>query len=358
MSLYWGVLFRVNANLRAIVVQVVDFDGQVAPYNNVQPVVGPAVSQITQQLFNSPEPSLGYVTLPASQFNYDPLQVREAVYRWDSWAAIVIYPNATALLQEAVATGNASYSPTGSVQIVIQTARDSTTVSSYILPQLDMFIEEFSASFGPMWASMVMSNTSLTRENLVSASAAVNPGVTPLLYDLRPFQPAVATPTVSIGLIYLIIMAFFSFSFFLPIHMVSLPIFSNLLCTSPGTDIHAEIHPAAGPSTSSLLAAHHMALGRHCRSVLSNQPHLLLDFIGLPDPLYATPCESRLFIASRGRHRIRPRHIPCVLARKLSRNVCAGVGMRECSYDRGSAMGSTLADLLGDYQCLNVLLQS
>ncbi|KAJ4393088.1 hypothetical protein N0V93_002295 [Gnomoniopsis smithogilvyi] len=219
MSLYWGVLFRVNANLRAIVIQVVDFDGQVAPYNNVQPVVGPAVTQVTEQLFNSAEPSLGYVTLPASQFNDDPLQVREAVYRWDSWAAIVINPNATALLQEALATGNASYSPTGSVQIVIQTARDSTTVSSYILPQLDMFIEEFSASFGPMWASMVMSNTSLTRENLVAASAAVNPGVTPLLYDLRPFQPAVATPTVSIGLIYLIIMAFFSFSFFLPIHM-------------------------------------------------------------------------------------------------------------------------------------------
>lgn len=220
MSLYWGVLFRVNANMRALIVQVVDFDGQVAPYNNVEPVVGPAVTRITQQLFDSPEPSLGYVTLSPAQFNNDPLRVREAVYDWDSWAAIIINPNATALLQEAVATGNASYSPTGSVQMIIQTARDSTTVSSYILPQMDLFIEQFSASFGPMWASMVMSNTSLTRENLVAASVAVNPGITPLLYDLRPFQPPTATPTVSIGLIYLIIMAFFSFSFFLPIHMV------------------------------------------------------------------------------------------------------------------------------------------
>lgn len=221
MSLYWGVLFRVNANMRAIVIQVVDFDGQVAPYDNVRPFVGPIVTKMTQQLFDSPDPSLGYITVPASQFNFDPLQVREAVYQWDSWAAIVINPNATALLQDAVATGNASYDPTGSVQIVIQTARDSTTVSSYILPQLSKFTEEFSAMFGPMWSEMVMSNTTLTRENLVRASAAVNPGVTPLIYDLRPFQPAAATPTVSIGLIYLIIMAFFSFSFFLPIHMVS-----------------------------------------------------------------------------------------------------------------------------------------
>lgn len=237
MSLYWGVLFRVNGNLRALIVQVVDFDGQVAPYNNVQPVVGPAVTKITQQLFDSSEPSLGYVTLSPAQFNNDPLRVREAVYDWDSWAAIVINPNATALLQEAVATGNASYSPTGSVQIIIQTARDSTTVSSYILPQMDMFIEEFSASFGPMWASMVMSNTSLTRENLVAASVAVNPGITPLLYDLRPFQPPTATPTVSIGLIYLIIMAFFSFSFFLPIHMVSRFTFQKqFLCQTLGTN--------------------------------------------------------------------------------------------------------------------------
>lgn len=222
LSLYWGVLFRVDANLRAIVIHVVDFDGQVAPYNNVQPLVGPAVTKITQQLFDSPEPSLGYITLPPSQFNNDPLQVREAVYRWDSWAAIVVNPNATALLQQAVETGNTSYDPTGSVQVIIQTARDSTTVSSDILPYLEKFTSQFTAMFGPMWAQMVMSNNTLTRENLASASAAVSPGVTPLMYDLRPFQPPAATPTVSIGLIYLIIMAFFSFSFFLPIHMVSL----------------------------------------------------------------------------------------------------------------------------------------
>lgn len=176
---------------------------------------------MTEQMFNSPMPSLGYVTLPPSQFNNDPLQVREAVYRWDSWAAIVINANATALLQSAVATGNASYDPTGAVQIVIQTARDQTTFQSDINPYLQAFTQEFGAMFGPMWGEMVMSNQSLTRENLGRAAAAVNPGVAPTLYDLRPFQPPTATPAVSIGLIYLIIMAFFSFAFFLPIHMVS-----------------------------------------------------------------------------------------------------------------------------------------
>lgn len=227
MSLYWGVLFSVEPNLRAIVVQVVDFDGQVAPYDNVQPIVGPAVVKMTEELFHSPEPSLGFTTVLASQFNHDPLQVREAVYNWDSWAAIIINPNATGLLQDAVAVGNASYDPTGAVVVVIQSARDPTTVQSYISPFLNQFIDDFNAMFGPMWGEMVMSNNSLTRDNLAKASAAVNPGVSPLLYDLRPFSPATATPTVSIGLIYLIIMAFFSFSFFLPIHMASTVLFFN-----------------------------------------------------------------------------------------------------------------------------------
>ncbi|KAM0326209.1 hypothetical protein ACHAQA_006806 [Verticillium albo-atrum] len=218
LSLYWGVLFRVEDNLRALTVQVVDFDGKVAPYTSVSPMVGPQVVQLTEQMVSMARPSLGYITVPASQFDNDPLAVRDSVYKWKSWAAIVINPNATALLQQAVESGNSSYDPTGAIQVVYQTARDSTTVSSYLSPMLGGFVKEFTAQFGPMWGEMVMSNSSLTRENLGAAAAAVNPGIAPLMYDLRPFQPAVVTPAVSIGLIYLIIIAFFSFTFFLPIH--------------------------------------------------------------------------------------------------------------------------------------------
>ncbi|KAG7109396.1 putative endoplasmic reticulum membrane protein like [Verticillium longisporum] len=218
LSLYWAVLYRVEENLRALTVQVVDFDGLVEPYTGGSPMIGPQVVQLTEQMLSMSGPSLGYQTVLASQFGYDPLKVRASVYEWDSWAAIVINPNATALLQQAVETGNASYDPTGAVQIIYQTARDSTTVSSYLSPMLQQFSSQLTAQFGPNWGAMVMSNSSLTRHNLASAAAAVNPGISPLMYDLRPFQPAVVTPAVSIGLIYLIIIAFFSFGFFLPIH--------------------------------------------------------------------------------------------------------------------------------------------
>ncbi|KZL73163.1 MNNG and nitrosoguanidine resistance protein [Colletotrichum tofieldiae] len=218
LSLYWAVLFRAEANLSSLTVHVVDFDGQISPYESVQPMVGPTVVHTVQQSLDKPGPSLGWTILPPSNFDNDPMAVRMAVYNWASWAAVIIHANATVALQEAVATGNADYDPAGSVQIILQTARDQTTYQSHIQPYITQFTEQFTQQFGKRWGQAVMSNLSLSRDNLARAASAVNPGIAPLMIDLRPFRPATATPAVSIGLIYLIIMAFFSFSFFLPIH--------------------------------------------------------------------------------------------------------------------------------------------
>ncbi|KAI1370338.1 MNNG and nitrosoguanidine resistance protein [Hypoxylon crocopeplum] len=220
LSLYWAVLFHVNQNMKALIVHVVDFDGQVAPYDYVTPLVGPAVTAVAQRMVNSPTQStLGFTIVSPQEYGYDPIAVRQAVYDWHAWAAIIINPNATALLEQAVVNGNSSYDPTGAIQFILQTARQQTTFSNYIVPQMQILAREFAAQFGPTWSQSVMSNTSIARDVLARAPAAVNPGVTPLSIDLRPFGPAAATPSVTIGLIYLIIVAFFSFAFFLPIHM-------------------------------------------------------------------------------------------------------------------------------------------
>lgn len=227
LSLYWGVLFDAEDRLRNFVVYVVDFDGQAAPYNSASagtgtPFVGETMVNTALQLVNGPSSSLGYTVLNPVEFGYDPIAVRQAVYDWKCWAAVVIYPNATALLRAAVREGNSSYSPSGSVQYVYQTARQDTATYNYIRPQLDVLTMQFGKEFGRQWSEQIMSDQSLSRQAMASAPAAVNPGITPLQIDLRPFQPPAATASVSIGLIYLIITSFFSFSFFLPIHMVSL----------------------------------------------------------------------------------------------------------------------------------------
>ncbi|PMD49468.1 uncharacterized protein K444DRAFT_658023 [Hyaloscypha bicolor E] len=55
--------------------------------------------------------------------------------------------------------------------------------------------------------------------NIQAAPQAVDPAIGFSTFNLRPFYPPVAIPAITIGLIYLIIISFFSFSFYLPIHM-------------------------------------------------------------------------------------------------------------------------------------------
>lgn len=220
LSVYWGVLYHVESNLSSLVIYVVDFDGQLAPYTGVTPLIGPMITQTTEAMVADSPVHLGYGTLPPSSFNNDPMEVRKAVYEQQAWAAIVINANATALLQQAVETGDASYDPLGACQVIYVEARDQEVYSSYIMPQLSSLQAEITSSFGKMWTSKVLANTSISRTNLQRAPQALSPAIGFSQFNLRPFGPPQAVPAVTIGLIYLIIIAFFSFTFFLPIHMM------------------------------------------------------------------------------------------------------------------------------------------
>jgi hypothetical protein len=110
----------------------------------------------------------------------------------------------------------------GVAQVVYVEARDETTIDTYILPQLEQFQTMVIASFGKIWAGEVLSraaNTPSVLTNIQAAPQAVSPAIGFSTYNLRPFFPPVQTPAITIGLIYLIIISFFSFSFYLPIHM-------------------------------------------------------------------------------------------------------------------------------------------
>ena len=73
-----------------------------------------------------------------------------------------------------------------------------------------------------MWAGQVLqqaSNSTAVMNNLIATPQVMSPAIAFSIFNLRPFLPAIATPAVSIGLIYLIITAFFSFTFYMPHHM-------------------------------------------------------------------------------------------------------------------------------------------
>lgn len=223
LSIYWGAFNHVERNLSSLVVYVVDFDGQTAPFNEsgVEPVVGPQIVQLAQQMVESSTSNLGYGSLPPSDFNYDPLEVRRSVYNWDAWAAIIINPNATAMLYSAVQNGNASYDPMGACQLIYIQARDETNWSNYMFPLLSQLLTQATSMVGQTWARQILQEASSNQtllDGMAQAPQALSPAIGFSMFNLRPFYPYVATPAVSIGLIYLIIVSFFSFSFYLPIH--------------------------------------------------------------------------------------------------------------------------------------------
>ncbi|KAJ5773664.1 hypothetical protein N7457_008560 [Penicillium paradoxum] len=215
LSLFWGSQYSVEANYPALKVWIVDFDSQIDPYRSTDAIVGPNVTKVTKDLLQSDSPQLGYIFKPASDFDYDLLAVRQGIYDEHAYAAVIINPNATALLRDAVSNGNTAYDPTGAIDIITISARDPTSYSSYINPSLAVLQSMVLAEFGPQWARQLVSST--TNLSLVPPQA-INPGIGFTNIDLRPFGPAVATPAVTVGLIYLIIIAFFNFPFLMPIH--------------------------------------------------------------------------------------------------------------------------------------------
>jgi hypothetical protein len=217
LSIYWGALFGVYDRLPNLTVWIVDFDAQVAPYNTgTSPIVGPFVTKAFRELEPQVVNNLGWTVKSAGDFDYDPIRVREGIYDEDAWMAIIVNANATTLLQNAVINGNSSYDPTGAGQIIFNSARDQTTTASYVLPALLDVLLPLVGEFGKEWATKLGRNAS--SQNVFRTPQAVNPAIGFSLIDLRPFTPPASSPAISIGLIYLIIISFFSFSFLMPIH--------------------------------------------------------------------------------------------------------------------------------------------
>jgi hypothetical protein len=217
LCLFWAVQFRSEDRLHNLTVWVVDFDNQVEPYKNesITPIVGPAVTDVANRFINSHTEHIGYKIRSPADFNYDPWAVRQGVYDEHAFAAIIVNPNATTLLYDAVMNGNSSYDPNGAAQFIINSARDQTTYSNVIDPILSSFQLQVLAEFGPRWIrTLAQQSMDISR-----VPQAVNPAINFYRVDLRPFGPAAATPSVTIGLIYLIIIAFFNTPFLMPVHM-------------------------------------------------------------------------------------------------------------------------------------------
>lgn len=205
LSLYWAVFFKVENRLKNLSIYVVDMDG-VAPFDNTgnTPFVGRTITELVQQQLSSGMPTLGWSIRDAAEFNNDPIAVRQAVYNFDTWAAIIINPNASALLYSAIETGNTSYDPIGACQLVYQDARDDTNWFDFIYPIMAKVQTEATSMVGKEWAKMALQQAGSDQaifQNLQNVPQALSPAIGFSEFNLRPFYPYTGIPAVSIGLI-------------------------------------------------------------------------------------------------------------------------------------------------------------
>ena len=123
-----------------------------------------------------------------------------------------------------------TYDPIGTAEIIYVQARDETTLENYVLPVIQKFKSMVTVQFNRTWAQQTLQRAATTPSvlaNIQVAPQAVSPAIGFLTFNLRPFFPFVATPAITTGLTYPIIISFFSFSFYLPIHMKSTQSFSH-----------------------------------------------------------------------------------------------------------------------------------
>ena len=258
---------------------MVVFDGRFPPFDDTEPVVGNAVIEAVQHALTLPK-HLGYMVREPSLFEDDPLEVRRWVSRLDGWGAILVNNNASALLKQAVENGDTTYDPMGAGAIIYDQARDLETINQYVAPALTQLCQDVVSNFGRDWVQGVLRNSSLSANVYARSPQALSPAIGFSTINLRPFDPPNAIPSVTIGLIYLIIIAYFSFSFFAPIHAklnrrsASLPVTPPDATTTNTHPGHQQIPSPTPPPIPPTIKLSHILLWRYLSTLTS---YLLLS---------------------------------------------------------------------------------
>jgi Protein of unknown function (DUF3533) len=165
------------------------------------------------------------------------------------WADMVIH-------QRQRTSGGASAAACcrwGAAQITYEQARDLETINHYIAPALINIGKQVVDNFGATWAQLVLTNASLSQSIFSKSLQSLNPAIVFSVFNLRPFDPPAAIPSVTIGLICLIIVAFFSFGFLLPIHM------KFVICAPRSRSSH-RLFPQRGEGGLSVIVDNYSAL--------------------------------------------------------------------------------------------------
>lgn len=222
-SIYWGSSYERSLrfpNLRMLV--VIEDDHEI---DNVPPAIGDVVNEVLQsdeakKLGNWVVWKNSHINELANSHNntiYE--EIKRQVHHQKYWASIYVKPNASLDYRNAIISGNTS-NPISNSSIVsyYETGRDFLSMSQYVEPNVkqisNMVVSRHSEIVKRLLANDDYSNIFTNQDSVQVAST---PALF-VLHDAIPLTDSVLVAPGQVGLIYMIIITFFSLNFFMEVH--------------------------------------------------------------------------------------------------------------------------------------------
>ncbi|KAK9321772.1 hypothetical protein V1517DRAFT_277419 [Lipomyces orientalis] len=218
LSIYWGSYFHREDYLSRVSFWIVNMD------NSANAFVGSEFTSMASR-FSEAAGSAQVEVRDAASFGYSYDAVYHDVVQQHTWGAFIIHPNATASILSALVNPSSALEFDGSqaIQFVYPQARE-TQLYSYLIPWVSDLNVNITEAFSEKIMLMVAQNSNyslsdiaLTSPQVLSTPVSIN------IYNIRPFDNPIDTAVMQVGLIYLIIISFFQFNFFQPVHMSLAP---------------------------------------------------------------------------------------------------------------------------------------
>lgn len=214
LSIFWGSTYNRSNRVSNLNIWVMNYDNG---------AIGESLVSITEGLAAASPQNLGYQTVTPEQYGKPLSDIETDINNEVAWGALVIQPNASTRLQNAIAN-NVSYTPDDVVTFYFSEGRQSSFIDELILPS----IASLNDSWGTAFKSDLLNNlTSTLNQTQIGALVTTNPNVitNPVsiaLVNTSPIVGDVSAAILSIGLIFLIIVSFFQIPNFAQIQMTML----------------------------------------------------------------------------------------------------------------------------------------
>lgn len=190
--------------------------------NGIVPIIGPSMNATAHIDGVAQRGGWEYVTRDeflqhaADRNNTIDEEIFRLVHHQLYWSVLHVKPNATYQIYEAIVNNDTSFMMNGTlVEVFFETGRDIVTVSSYTVAFLNVFEQVFFKVIRTQFHRLV---SQLPQDSLPNAAFFFAQPITFNFNDLRPASVILMAP-LQIGLVYIVIFAFFLMTMTIPIQI-------------------------------------------------------------------------------------------------------------------------------------------